>query len=139
MPQGHSSAGEVLSLAGIRVLVVEDEALVLLSLEDMLTELGCDVVVAMRVDDALAKAAEFTFDVALLDVNVAGRRVDPVAALLARRGIPFILSTGYEDVSGLQLSDARAILNKPYLATDLRAALRTALGSTLAQASEAGS
>jgi CheY-like chemotaxis protein len=126
-------------LAGIRVLVVEDEALVLLSLEDMLTELGCDVVVAMRVDDALAKASALTFDVALLDVNVAGRRVDPVAELLARRGIPFILSTGYEDVSGLQLPGARATLNKPYLSENLKAALRTALGSAIAQVGDAGS
>ena len=66
----------LLPLAGMRVFIVEDEALILFTLRDMLEELGCQVVAsALRIDDALAKGGSLTFDVAILDVNVAGERV----------------------------------------------------------------
>ena len=83
-------------MAGTRVFIVEDEPLILFTLEDMLADLGCEVVAsAMRVSDALGKAQALTFDIAILDVNIAGDRVDPVADLLAERGLPFVFATGY--------------------------------------------
>src|SRR6188768_1946071 len=86
-----------LDLAGLRAFVVEDEALVLLTLEDMLSDLGCEVVVsAQHVDEALRLAPDAAVDVALLDVNVGGTRIDPVAQVLAARGIPIVFVTGYE-------------------------------------------
>jgi CheY-like chemotaxis protein len=68
------------SLQGTRVLVVEDEAMLSLNLEDMLRDLGCIVVgTAAKLDEAMAMARKSDFDVALLDVNINGKRVDPVA------------------------------------------------------------
>src|SRR4051812_17234446 len=119
-----------MSLTGRRVLVVEDEALVLMSLEETLDAFGCDVVSAMRVDDALAKAANLAFDIAVLDVNVAGTFVYPVAELLAERGIPFIFATGYQGLALPSHLRAEAVLNKPYVSADLKAALLTGLRRT---------
>jgi DNA-binding response OmpR family regulator len=80
----------------LRVLVVEDEALVAMLIEDMLIELGYEVVgPAMRLEAALQMARDETFDVAVLDVNLANEQSFPVARLLRDRGIPFVFATGY--------------------------------------------
>lgn len=83
-------------LADKRVMVVEDEMLVALLVEDMLADAGCAVVGPFaRVPEALAAAKTELIDVALLDVNVAGEKVFPVAHALEERGIPFLFVTGY--------------------------------------------
>lgn len=83
-------------LVGKRVLVVDDELLVALLVEDMLSSVGCIVVGPFaRVRDALVAVHTETFDVALLDVNVAGEMVFPVAHALEARGVPFLFLTGY--------------------------------------------
>jgi DNA-binding NtrC family response regulator len=83
-------------LIGKRVLVVDDELLVALLVEDMLAEAGCVVVGPFaRVADALAAARVEPIDIALLDVNVSGEKVFPVAHVLEERGIPFLFLTGY--------------------------------------------
>ena len=83
-------------LAGKRVLVVEDEWLVAMLVEDMLTDAGCVVIGPFsRVTEGLSAARVETLDIALLDVNVAGEQVFPVAHALERRGIPFLFMTGY--------------------------------------------
>jgi len=80
----------------LRVLVVEDEGLVAALIVDMREDLGNEVVaVAGRVSDALTKVADICFDVALLDVNVAGEPVYPVADAVSVAGIPFIFSKDY--------------------------------------------
>ena len=77
------------SLRGAHVLVVEDEAILSLNLEDILLDLGCVVAgTADKLDDALQIARTSDFDVALLDVNLGGKRVDPVAEAIRARG-PF--------------------------------------------------
>jgi CheY-like chemotaxis protein len=117
---GKHHRGERLSLAGTRVFIVEDEALVLMVLEDSLTGLGCDVVAsALYLDEALAKAGEHSFDVAILDANLGG----PVADLLAGRGIPFIFASGYGPLSLPESHRERPLLAKPFAAAELRAAL----------------
>jgi CheY-like chemotaxis protein len=119
-----------LSVAGTRVFIVEDEALILFNLQDMLEELGCVIVAsAARIHDALAKAGSQSFDVAILDVNVAGERIDPVADLLANRGIPFFFVTGYGRQSMPAAHHQRLAVSKPYQADDLR----TALGAVLVE------
>lgn len=86
-----------MSLAGTRVFIVEDEVLLLYTLEDMLEDLGCTVAgSASRLAQAVAQAGKLAFDVAILDVNIAGERVDPVADLLAARGVRFFFATGYD-------------------------------------------
>ena len=83
-------------LAGKRVLVVEDEMLIALLVEDMLADAACIVIGPFaRVGDALAAAQTEVVDLALLDVNVAGEKVFPVAYALEERGVPFLFLTGY--------------------------------------------
>ena len=117
-----------MSLAGTRVFIVEDEALILFALQDMLADLGCEVVAsALRIDEALAKGRVMAFDVAILDVNVAGERIDPVADLLVGRGVPFVFTTGYNRASLPRAHRERTLVAKPYRVADLRAALGAVL------------
>jgi DNA-binding response OmpR family regulator len=83
-------------LAGLRILVVEDEMLIAMLLEEMLEMLGCEVVgPAATLDEAVAAVPANRFDGALLDANLHGRDSSPVAEALREHGIPFILVTGY--------------------------------------------
>jgi len=115
-------------LNGLRVSVVEDETLVAILLEDMLAELGCNVVwTAHRVGRALDLVAQSAPDAAVLDVNIAGDEVYPVAEALAERGIPFVFATGY-GVRGLQQQwRDRPIVQKPFQMEHLSDSLLTAL------------
>src|ERR1700722_19998772 len=86
------------SLSGRRVLVVEDEMMILMIIEDMLADLGCEsVTAAATVDQALALMDARIFDAAMLDVNLNGHKSYPVADALAARGVPFVFATGYSD------------------------------------------
>ncbi|MDT7952611.1 MAG: response regulator [Acetobacteraceae bacterium] len=83
-------------LVGKRVLLVEDEMLVAMLVEELLAELGCIVLGPYgRVAPALAAIETELVDVAVLDVNIAGEKVFPVAHALERRGVPFLFVTGY--------------------------------------------
>ena len=83
-------------LSGRRVLVVEDEMMILMMIEDMLADLGCEsVTAAATVDQALALIDAQTFDAAMLDMNLNGNKSYAVADALAARGVPFVFSTGY--------------------------------------------
>jgi DNA-binding response OmpR family regulator len=83
-------------LSGCRVLVVEDEVLIAMLLEAALEDAGCVVVGPYStLADASAAATRETVDAALLDVNLAGEKIFPVAELLQARGVPFLLLSGY--------------------------------------------
>ena len=84
------------NIQGLRVLVVEDDSLICLLLEDMLLDLGCQVVgTAGHIKRAIELAqCEENVDVAILDVNLGGRQVFPAADILAKRGVPFLFATG---------------------------------------------
>lgn len=83
-------------LSGKRVLIVEDEMLVALLIEDFLADLGCSCVGPFRsVANALEAARTEDLDLAVLDVNLGGERVYPVAEVLASRRIPFLFLSGY--------------------------------------------
>lgn len=107
-------------LFGRRVLVVEDEMLVLMLIEDMLADLGCDsVTTASTVDQALAAIDAHTFDAAMLDMNLNGHKSYPVADALDVRGVPFFFATGY---SGHDMKEGyrdRPIIMKPFDDEDL--------------------
>ena len=115
-------------LSGQRVLVVEDEMLVLLMIEDMLTDLGCEAVTtAATVKQAVALIDTQRFDVAMLDMNLNGKKTYSVADLLAAQGVPFAFSTGY---SGHNMDDgyrARPVLRKPFMERDLAEILKRLL------------
>jgi CheY-like chemotaxis protein len=102
-------------LSGLRVLIVEDEALIASLIEDYLIDLGCEVVgPAMHMTDAVQLAREAAFDGATLDVNIVGEKVYPVADILTERGIPFVFMTGYGQ-AGLRKCDGGCpVLQKPY-------------------------
>src|SRR5215475_9246363 len=73
-------------LAGRRVLVIEDESMVMMLLQDMLEDIGCVVVgSASRLQEALDQARSLAFDVAILDVNLEGERTFPIAEVLMER------------------------------------------------------
>jgi CheY-like chemotaxis protein len=112
-------------LEGLRILVVEDELIIALNLEDMLGSFGCEVVgpFAHITEAELAGRAE-RLDGALLDVNVRGRLVYPVAEILLARGIPVLFCSGYSDTSIMPERFARvAQMSKPYAESSLREAM----------------
>lgn len=96
MIAGTWRIGSDTRLAGLRVLLVEDEMLVSMLIEDVLADHQCVIVGPFdRIPTALAAAQTEPLDLAVLDVNVAGVKVYPVAEELARRRIPFLLLSGY--------------------------------------------
>jgi CheY-like chemotaxis protein len=114
---------------GLRVLVVEDEAIIAMTAEDMLEELGCTLSgTAATLREALDAAERGGFDLALLDINLNGAESLPVAARLKAQGIPFVFTTGYGSAgSGPEHGDV-PLVTKPYRLGDLEKALERALG-----------
>lgn len=113
-------ADENAALAGKRIMVVEDEAMIWMLIEDCLVDHGCTPVGPLsRVEDALRAAEGETVDAALLDVNLVGVPVYPVADVLARRGIPYGFLTGYGEVGLREAYRARPVLKKPFMQKDL--------------------
>jgi CheY-like chemotaxis protein len=113
----------------LRILIVEDEMLVAMNIEDMLLDLGHEVAgLASRLEPALALARESIFDAAMLDVNLAGEPSFPVADLLVERGIPFLFATGYGRAGLEERFRAFPILQKPFRAAELQAALASLAG-----------
>jgi CheY-like chemotaxis protein len=117
------------SLVGRRILVVEDEMMIAMLVEDMLSELGCSVIgPAHSLDTALDLAlTEAGIDAALLDVNLGGQPVFAVADALRAKGVPAIFSTGYGDAGLRDVDRGSPVLQKPFRAADLARALNDAL------------
>ena len=110
------------------MLVVEDEVAISLLLEDMLLDIGCEVVgPAGRLSAAAELAANETLDLAVLDVNLGGQPIYPVAEALAARGIPFVFSTGYGSAGIDEPFRDRPVLQKPFAQNQLESILRSAL------------
>jgi CheY-like chemotaxis protein len=99
---------------GNRLLLVEDEALTGMMMCDMLTELGFDVIGPFsRVADAMVAVAREDFQAAVLDVNLDGEMVYPVADAVIARGVPFVFVTGYS-AEGIDRRFAQVpVLQKP--------------------------
>ena len=118
------------ALEGLRLLVVEDEAMVAMMIENMLDDLGCIVVgVAGTVSRGLAMAGDekLSLDGAILDVNLGGEKVYPVAEALLSRHVPFIFSTGY-GLDGINSSFSHVpALAKPYEQHQLETMLFSAI------------
>lgn len=114
---------KVKDLKGLRILVAEDELLILLAIEGMLHDIGCEVVGPVAtVAAALSAIRENDLDGALLDMSLHGERITPAAEELVARGVPFVLCTGY----GKEPRDEAAIrdaprLTKPFSFESLRA------------------
>ena len=119
-------------LDGLKVLVVEDEMMVSMLIEDMLTDLGCTVVgPAARLDEAMDLARDSDIDCAVLDVNLGGQPIFPLADLLREKGAPFAFATGYGDAGLREVDKGSPVLQKPFREGDLARVLgelRAAVG-----------
>ena len=113
----------------LRVFVVEDESLVAILIEDMLTDLGHEVAaVSSRLEPALQLAGSVECDVAVLDVNLGGSaRSFPVADRLRERNVPYIFATGYGTAGLDGNANGVPVLKKPFLRRDLARALEKAV------------
>jgi DNA-binding response OmpR family regulator len=106
---------------GKSVLVVEDEALVAIMLEEMLGDLGYQVIGPVAsVGAALALYAQGRPDAAILDINLGGEHSFAVADALREGGVPFAFSTGYDSTDEVVRSAAAYLLMKPYRMEELQ-------------------
>lgn len=111
---------------GRRILVIEDSSLVIMTIEGVIEDLGWEMVgPATRLPEALELAATEEVDAALLDANLDGEMSWEVARLLDRRGVPYILTTGYDGSTVLpdDLSNI-TIVSKPFTGEDIERHLR---------------
>ncbi|WP_019906522.1 response regulator [Methylobacterium sp. 77] len=126
-------------MEGRRVLLVEDESLVAMLAEDMLLDLGFEVVVAMRLEQALRHLQAGEFDLAILDVNLGESRSYPVADVLFERCIPFLFATGYGTAGVEQAYRTVPVMQKPYRKEEMEAQLQHILTCEgIAQKSDTG-
>ena len=115
-------------LSGRRVLVVEDEVLVANTLEAVLRHAGCEVLGPISsLDKAVAAARHEEIDVALLDLNLAGNKVYPVAEVLLKREIPFVLMTGNRGEALPSGYEGRPVMFKPFPVESMLDVLRKML------------
>ena len=111
------------------MLVVEDEMMISMLLEDMLSDIGCTPVgPATRMERAWKLIEDAGFDVAILDVNLNGDETFPIADALAARAIPFVFASGYS--AGRLREEYRSVpsLKKPFQQQELERTLAAALG-----------
>lgn len=119
------------SKAMTRLLVVEDEYLIRMLLEDMLIDLGYEVAAAVgTIAEAREQAASGDFTAAILDVNLDGQEIFPIAEILSERGLPFVFVTGYGERSLPDPYRGRPTLQKPFQVEQLKSALDGVLAST---------
>jgi PAS domain S-box-containing protein len=120
--------GQSAHIAGLRLLVVEDAMLLALELEAGLTEAGA-IVVGSAGDLAEAMGmVHLDIDAAVLDANLNGESVRPVAEALAARGVPFVFATGYGDDKIMPDPQGAPVVRKPYDVTQIAAAIAEVTG-----------
>lgn len=120
MPIGETRA--------LRILIVEDEILVAMNLEDMLGELGHNVVsIATRITQASALASSSEIDLAILDLNLSGVLSFPVADMLRQRRIPFMFATGYGSQGMTENYRDEVVMVKPYGLHELQSAINNVI------------
>jgi len=110
--------------AKLKVLIIEDESIVAMMIEDLIVDMGHEVVgTAGRLEQALSLAQETAVDFAIVDVNLNGEHTYPVAEALKTRGVPFVFATGY-GASGLKDEwKGSAVLQKPFQPEELARAI----------------
>ena len=115
-------------MAQISVLVVDDEPMIRMLIQDMLDDLGHTLAgEAARIDEALKLASQAEFDVAILDVDLNGQPIWPVAEVLVARGLPFVFATGYGQRGVPEPYRGTPTLRKPFDADALEQAITAVL------------
>jgi CheY-like chemotaxis protein len=113
---------------GKRVLLVEDELMIRMLLEGMLTDLGHTVAAeAGGIEEALSLAKAAEFDVAVLDVNLNNQSITPVVEVLVARGVPFVFASGYGQRGVPEAYRQSPTLQKPFQVEALAQAIDAAL------------
>jgi DNA-binding response OmpR family regulator len=108
-----------------KVLVVEDEPLIAMMVADALEAVGCEVVgPASRLDEAMEMASSRDLDCAILDINIRGAEIYPVADILLARGTPMLLASGYGDWTLPERLQGQRRLEKPYSLEEIEAEIR---------------
>lgn len=116
-------------LRGARVLIVEDAVLLALELETGLAEAGATVIgPAYELEEAM-NLLSGQIDAAVLDANLNGLSVMPVAQALHDRGVPFVFATGYGEAGGAPTGFDAPIIRKPYDVTQVAAAVAGVLAA----------
>jgi len=109
------------------VLIVEDESLIAMMLEDFLDSMGHQIAgTCESVPEAMDRVSEGGFDVAILDVNLKGERIWPVADRLREMGIPYILATGGHIEPPPPAHAGAPVLSKPFTIDAIEPALSEA-------------
>jgi CheY-like chemotaxis protein len=113
--------------AAKRVLIVEDELMIRMLLEGMLTDLGHTVAAeAGSIEEAMALAKDADFDIAVLDVNLNGQPITPVVEVLVQRGLPFVFASGYGQRGVPEPYRSSPTLQKPFQVDALEQAIDAA-------------
>ena len=116
--------------SGGSVFLVEDEVMIRMMVADMLGELGYSIAAeAGEITEAIRLAQSAEFDFAILDVNVNGKVISPVADLIKARNRPFIFATGYGSSGLPEEYRDRPSLQKPFQVDTLGKAIDSALRS----------
>jgi DNA-binding NtrC family response regulator len=112
----------------LSVFLVEDETLILMMVAEMIVEMGHTVVAeASNIKQALSLAETANFDIAILDVNLGGEQIEPVAKVISRRNLPFIVASGYGVAVAEEHFRGRPIIQKPFISAKLAEAIEAAL------------
>lgn len=115
-------------LSGLRILLLEDEALIALDVEQLCVDNGAKYVF---VASSLGEAGSIScaYDAAILDLMVGGEPTLDFARALALRQIPFVFASGYDDLGAISAAFPEiAIIKKPYAGPDLVGAVAASLG-----------
>jgi CheY-like chemotaxis protein len=117
-----------MSRKDLRVFLVEDEVIIRMMVADMLEELGHAVAAeAGQLNQALELAQSSEFDLTILDVNLNGKVITPVADLIKTRRLPFMFATGYGTAGVPEVFRDRPTLQKPFELNALAAAINSML------------
>jgi DNA-binding response OmpR family regulator len=113
--------------SGRKILLVEDEILICLLIETILSDAGYEVAVANTIDEAMDAVDAGPLAAAILDLNLKGKKVYPVAEKLAAAEIPFVFATGggAKDIDGFK---DRPWVGKPFQEVELLAAVQKLVG-----------
>jgi CheY-like chemotaxis protein len=113
-------------LTGLRILLIEDEPIVAVLAEDMLDAINCIVVgTVATVADAQTAIESILFDIAMVDINLDGADGLVIADTLRERGIPYLITTGYDAQA---VAPGHPVLTKPYGLSDLESAIMRCVG-----------
>ncbi len=112
----------------ISILLVEDEVMIRMMVADMLEELGYTIAgEAGDIDEGIRLVQAIDFDIAILDVNVNGKVITPVAEAVQMRGLPFVFATGYGAQGLPEKFRDRPTLQKPFQIETLARTIETVL------------